>query len=365
MRVALFVSTHGYGHAARSSAVAVALRKLDPTLKLEILTQVPQWFFAESLGFDFVYTPCESDVGLAQENAIDEDIDATVERLKRFWPPSPDALAAHAKRLRGAATDLIIADISPLGLAVAAESEIPAVLIENFTWDWIYEHQGGAGEKLAPFRDAYRTLYDSIPGLTIQSTPFCAPREGAIQVSPISRKPRRPRRETRRRLAIDGDRTAILLTMGGFSWEYSFQDALRAMPDVDFVIPGGSEAPTFVENLRLLPHQSEFFHPDLVHATDAIVGKVGYSTLAEAYAARTRFVYLARPQFPESHILPPWMEARLPTLQITREEFESASWLDRLEALLAIPRPEYPPTDGAEEAARAILQFATGTHPSR
>jgi len=34
---------------------------------------------------------------------------------------------------------LVVSDISPMGLLVAETAEIPSILIENFTWDWIYQ----------------------------------------------------------------------------------------------------------------------------------------------------------------------------------------------------------------------------------
>lgn len=357
MRIALFVSTHGYGHAARSAAVVEALRDHDPSLELEIVTEVPRWFFEYSLRFDFTYTEFRTDVGLAQSNALDEDIDATCRQLSAFWPPNNAVLADFAERLAARSTDLIVADISPLALAIGEASGIPAVLIENFTWDWIYAHQRGETSCLRPFADAYRRLYRDAPTRTIQATPFCVPREGAIEVAPISRRARRPRAETRDRLAIERHRPAVLLTMGGFSWAYDFQDALTARPEIVFVVPGSADSFQVRGNLRLLPHRSSFFHPDLVAATDAIVGKVGYSTLAEAYAARTRFVYVDRPGFPESPVLSSWLAKRLPTLEITRPAFESGAWLGRIDELLATPRPELPTTSGADEAAQAILDL--------
>ncbi|HYQ61402.1 MAG TPA: hypothetical protein VEP29_10130, partial [Desulfatiglandales bacterium] len=54
-RIACFISPHGYGHAARATAVMEALHHLDPEKEFEIFTEVPEWFFHHSLSGAFTY----------------------------------------------------------------------------------------------------------------------------------------------------------------------------------------------------------------------------------------------------------------------------------------------------------------------
>ena len=54
-RIAYFISPHGYGHAARASAVMDAIHDISPSLRFEIFTTVPQWFFEQSLTGPFAY----------------------------------------------------------------------------------------------------------------------------------------------------------------------------------------------------------------------------------------------------------------------------------------------------------------------
>ena len=58
MRIAYFVTPHGFGHAARAAAVMVALQEIDPAIQFDIFTQVPRWFFQDSLVRDVHYYPC-------------------------------------------------------------------------------------------------------------------------------------------------------------------------------------------------------------------------------------------------------------------------------------------------------------------
>ena len=75
---------------------------------------------------------------------------------------------------------------------------------------------------------------------------------------------------------------------------------MLARRDVTFVIPGGADDYLWQENLVLLPHHSRFYHPDLVAAADAVVGKVGYSTVAETFHAGAPLGYVPRTRFRES-----------------------------------------------------------------
>lgn len=52
----------------------------------------------------------------------------------------------------------------------------------------------------------------------------------------------------------------------------------------------------FTENLRFLAHDAPWYFPDLV-AADLVVGKTGYSTVAEAFQGQTAYGYVQRPDF--------------------------------------------------------------------
>jgi hypothetical protein len=107
----------------------------------------------------------------------------------------------------------------------------------------------------------------------------------------------------------------------------------------------------------LLSHHSGFFHPDLLNACDAVVGKLGYSTLAEAYQAGIPFGYIQRPRFRESAVLAAYIQAEMRGLEIPAAHFEDGSWLSALPALLALPRIERRGRNGAVEVVEFISQL--------
>ena len=355
MNLAFFISSHGFGHAARAAAVMAALHAPHPALHFEIFTQVPRWFFEDSLAGPFNYHPALTDIGLVQTSPLSEDLSQTVRRLNEFLPFDEAHVSELAAQVRHCA--LVLCDIAPLGIAVARAAGIPSVLIENFTWDWIYEGYRADAPGLQPHIDTLHGVFNSAD-YHIQTAPACdALRPAHLVTRPVSRNARTPAVRIRERLGLPLQAKAVLLTMGGVEGAYNFPDRLGEQPAVYFVIPGGSDSHERRGNVVLLSHHSGFFHPDLLNACDAVVGKLGYSTLAEAYQAGIPFGYIQRPRFRESAVLAAYIQAEMRGLEIPAAHFEDGSWLSALPALLALPRIERRGRNGAVEVVEFISQL--------
>ena len=352
-RIAYFISPHGFGHAARACAVMAALRGRVPEIHFEIFTRVPRWFFQDSVAGSFTYHSLLTDIGLVQETALREDIGRTVESLDRFVPFDArviEGLAGHVARSR---CRLVLCDIAPMGIAVAQAAGVPSVLIENFTWDWIYQAYARADPRIKEHAAYFRYFFRAADYL-VQTEPVCLRRAADLRTSPVSRAPRSPRRLTRARLGIPPRAKAVLITMGGIPGEYEFLHRLEAERGVTFVIPGSHASIERRGNLVLLPHHSTYFHPDLVTACDAVVGKLGYSTVAEVYHAGLPLAYVARPHFRESGAVAPFIEAHMQGMEISQAAFQSGEWLNRLPELLARPCIRRREPNGAIQVARFI-----------
>ena len=354
LRVAFFVSPHGFGHAARAAAVAEALAAVHPELHPHFFTTVPRWFFDESLSSDFSYHRCECDVGLVQATPLVEDPAATITRLQASPWSSPAAVDDVAEQLSSLGCALVVADISPLGLRAAARAGLPSVLVANFTWDWIYERLPAAPEALRALGRAMAEDF-AAAGLRIDAEPCCQPAPGAVAVPPVARAPRSPRPSVRRRLGIPDHAPLVLASMGGIRFRYGKLDHLEDAPDGAWVVvPGGAESVLHRGRLVLLPFHSRYYHPDLVGAADVVVGKLGYSTVAEAYRAGTGMAYVARPGFPESTVLARFVERHLEACELEGEAFQRGDWLPVIQQLAARTRRSPAFGDGAAAAAASI-----------
>ena len=352
-RYAYFISPHGYGHAARAAAVMDAILAIDPDSDFDVHTLVPEWFFRDSIGDHFTYFPTLTDIGLVQDTPLQADLERTYDRLNAYLPFRPSEIDPLSDQLVKRKCSLVLCDISPIGILAAQQAGIPSVLIENFTWDWIYEAYIGKEPGPAKFIPYFQSAFDRAD-FHIQTEPVCRPRPVNLRTSPVSRKPRKSPLEIRQSLGIPERGKVVLVTMGGVPVQYSFLSALSLLQEVSFILPGISEKICFQGNLRLLPQQSGYYHPDLVQTSDLVIGKVGYSTLAEVYWSGVPFGYISRPAFRESETLVAFIKAHLSGCPVREEDFSSGAWLDHVPELLSFSRREPRDPQGAREIARYL-----------
>lgn len=354
--IAYFISPHGYGHAARAAGVMEGVYEVDPAIRFEIFTKVPRWFFDDSLSGNFGYHSLLSDVGLVQRTPLQADIPETVQRLNHFLPFDSSRIRDLADRVKKLGCVLIICDIAPMGIVVAREAAIPSLLIENFTWDWIYQgylkQDGRIGDHIHYLKGIFHEA-----DFHIQTEPVCHLRTVDLTTFPVSRKIRSSADEIRKRLRIPKGSKAVLITMGGIEEQYDFSEQLAMIRDIHFVIPGASEKVRIHGNLVLLPHHSAYFHPDLVNACDAVIGKVGYGTVGEVYYAGVPFGYIARSRFRESQKLVSFIKNRMNGLPISEDQFYGGGWLSSLQDLLAMPRIHRQHPQGAEQVAHFVYEL--------
>lgn len=363
-RFAWFVTPHGFGHAARSAAIVEALGRRLPECRIDLWTSVPAWFFEESLTVPFRHHEMACDVGLVQRSPVDEDLPATLVALAEFWSAAERfRIREVAAAVRASGASCVVADIAPFGLEVARATGLPAVLIENFTWDWIYEPLAEVDPRFSDWAAKLAAMF-ARSDLHLQLEPCCRPAAGAVLVPPVARAARTDREQVRARLAIPPGDRLVLVSFGGVAHRLARLDPLTGQRGITFVIPGASREERREGNLRLLPHHSPIHHPDLVAAADLVVGKLGYSTVSEVVTAGGRMLFAPRSGFRESAHLAQYLQARLPAEEIALGDLESGKWVDRIPGVLARARPAAARPQGAEGAADRIAEWWSGRRPT-
>ncbi len=356
IHLAYFISPHGLGHAARAAAVMAAVHQIAPRVCFEIFTTVPSWFFSVSLTGPYACHPCVTDVGLVQRTPMDEDLPKTVSLLSSFLPFREEFLSGLGEAVSSTNCMLVICDISPLGIAVAGRLGIPSLLVENFTWDWIYEHYAVRDPRMKVFGDYLRPLFKGAT-YRIQTEPVCVPARADLVTPPVARAFRMAPDEVRRQLGAAPNAKVVTVTMGGVAEEMEGLDGVKGAGSVLFVAPGGSRVARRTENMILLPRQGGLFHPDLIRASDGVIGKIGYSTLAEVYYAGVPFGYIARAAFRESEVLAAFVRSEMQGVEIQDRSFRDGSWVACIPDLLDLPRVVREGPTGSAAAARFIVDL--------
>lgn len=358
-KVACFISPHGLGHAARTAAVLAALQRREAGLGIECFSVAPAEFFSESGCHDLTLHNERVDIGFAQKSALVEDIPETVRQLDAFLPFPSDLVDRLAATVSRAGCVAAICDISPLGIAAARAAGIPSVLIENFTWDNLYDHYVPEHPRLGSHAATLRKWFDAAD-VHIQTEPVChRVARTALTTCPVSRPPRNKPALVRDQLGIKAGQRMVLITMGGISERTPMLAHLAKRDDLVFVVAFGAACRQRVGNVIALPLRSEFYHPDLVHAADAVIGKVGYSTLAEVQRAGAPFGYISRQNYPEMPALVRYIEQTMPGLAFQAADLGEAGAGDTIDRLLALPRR--PPTlaNGAVEIAEFLQDLVS------
>ena len=351
--IAAFVTPHGYGHAARACGVMLALRRRFPQVHFDIFTEVPEWFFSDSLGSNFNYHPFPSDVGLVQSTPFDADLSATLHKLNDFHAHWEVLSASAAGMLGEFKSRLVLCDIAPLGIQAARLAGVPAVLVENFTWDFIYAGYARAEPGLFEYVEFFKKMISQVD-LHIQAMPVCQPDDRFPQVDPVARPPRTTREEIHRRLKISPEEKVILVTTGGVQGDPGEFEFLKDYAPLGFIVPGQGGALTRDRNLIRLPHHSNYYSPDLVNASDAVISKLGYSTLAEVYQAGLPYAYIPRDGFAETPVMAGFARKAMGALELQYEKFLSGEWGDLPFRLINLPRNEPLRADGAIRSAEIL-----------
>jgi len=347
-KIACFISPHGFGHATRAIAVLSALHEIIADLQVKLITTVPEALFKTS-SFPYTYHRITTDVGLVQNNALTNALQQSVDALGRFIPLQEKVVQECAVICRHC--QLIMCDISILGILVSRHVGVPSLLIENFTWDWIYAHLAAEEPALIPYADYFSECYSRVD-YRIQTEPLCKPLANALTCPPIARRTIVEPEDIVKLLGRK-DRTLVLITMGGIPLELPFLDLLNEYPQYLFVLAGQKDDISWSDNIMLLSQRTSFHHPDLIHAADLLVCKSGYSTIAECAQTNTPICCVKRTDFAESTVLESWVTDRMNGSILDPDRFINGGWLEQLPALIKRKRsPE--PHNGASQAAAFI-----------
>jgi UDP:flavonoid glycosyltransferase YjiC (YdhE family) len=347
--IACFITPHGFGHATRMTAVLEALQREIPNLQPHLYTTVPESLFAETLS-NFSYHPCACDIGLVQKNGFQADLPATINRLQDFLPFKDSLINELAEKIQGCR--LVLCDIAPIGIAVARAAGITSVLIENFTWDWIYKAYLPNHPELQPAITYLASQYQQAD-FHIRCRPCCGPAQGDFECGPVFRRIRTSRSEVRKELQCKNKRV-VLISMGGVDLELPFIHQLPASSESFFILTGQKKTQRLAENILLLARDSNFYHPDLINSADLVVCKSGYSTIAECAQAGVPIITVGRTRFPESGALEQFSTTQLGGQTLQQGEFLSGSWLSKLDQLCNTHDKPAPSANGADTAAEYI-----------
>jgi hypothetical protein len=357
MKLAFYVTSHGFGHLNRTVAVINQVPADLPVVIRSHPNLFPHW--RERLIRPAELTAHVSDAGAVNPpgDSTATDGPATLELAARVHAEAMGRVDEEARWLRDEGVAALLCDAPAVPLVAARRAGIPGLLLANFTWADIYApHARIAGAHanglVVDLRRAYRqatTVFRAEPALRMAWLP------GQVNVGMVANPGRDRRKELHRLLDLSSREKLVYFYVGRYGQNDLDWERLEAYADKDIHFVGYHAAPVGpLRNLHLVP-PAEWHGSDLIASTDALVAKAGYGTACEAMACNTPMVYPPRRGFSEFRALDRALRGWGGGIPVSARDFRELRLdraLDRAFHLGSLKPPF--PTDGAVRIARHL-----------
>lgn len=290
-RILIYVSDHGYGHAARMVALT---RKLLKTQNYQIVIKNHTAFdFLKSGLPDVRIEKVQTDVGPVFDwNSFKLDLEATYTGFTKWIENESNWLTKEAKSFKENPADLVLTDISPMALRLAEMVGCPAITVGNFSWIDIL--------KKMPFHEKKHSVLKwlkesfSLCDFAIK-LPLSMSMEGfqkTIQSSLLCRDVTIKPEHTLENLGLDS--RPVVVYIGDIIPK---RIKINNESNLPVIIMSGRSLN--IENAQIYSYEGQ----NVIAAANLIITKAGYSTLAECVRSRCPMYILPRIGYPEDEVL--------------------------------------------------------------
>jgi L-arabinokinase len=347
-KVVYYVTGHGYGHATRALGMIAEL--LVRGACVEIVSAMQPTFFLESICKEHLSRVTTHtrmlDSGALQVDPLTMDVQGTLEAYRvNVHERRDELLDSETAFLIESRPDVVLVDATALACSAARRANIPSILITNFTWDNIYvsmvadslpaSSQGLYDDMLRLIETdvSSASLYLQLPGIMAPPQSF----EGRVIKAPlICRSPKLDRETVRRGLLIPLETSVVVYGFGG----QARQEGDLVL--VDEMLPAGWMCVVLMGQGLELPSSRfiglgrDVFVPDLLAASDCMLGKLGYGTASECLLTGTPLIYIERKDWPEEQPLQSLMEGHGASIKMPKADFTAGNWQPYLEEAMKL-----------------------------
>lgn len=349
MRIAVYISGHGFGHLAQTAPVLNRIHALRPDCRFLIRCALPEAEIRARLEFGFELEAMPVDTGVVQKNAVEEDREASLKQMSQWLGSMAARIDSEIRLLRTFRPTLLLSNISPLAFPVARALAVPGIAVATLDWHTIYAHWLDAAHPiLAGLAGAYGACDLLLsPPMAMDMRVF--PRRQQLPlIAPFPSAAPPPFEDS-------GQKSALVIFGGAGQPSFDLA-ALAAMPDWRFLLPEApAEAADMPGNVRTVRLDRARRPIDLMPHVDAVVCKPGYGVLAECWRTGTPIAWVERPDFPEFPVLKGWLDECFPACGMTQADFRCGNWRPALESVCSLERGFPDVTGNGAHAAADIL----------
>jgi len=352
MHLAVAISAHGYGHGAQTAAVLSALRARLPAVRLTLLTALPRAFLHDRIPGEFDLIDWRGDFGMQMQSALEVDLQRSAAEYADFHSTLESRVVETARLLEKLAPDLLLANIPYLPLAAAARIGLPSIALCSLNWAVIYRHYFAQRPEASAILAAMEDAYNSAQTFLCPAPSMAMPELRNVQrIGPLARVGRTVRADLCARLNVSESQRLVLIAPGGIELSLPLE-GWPEHPDITWIVPSAWD----VRRRDMQGFEAlGLGFTDVLASVDALLGKLGYGTVAECACNATPMLYMPRPDWPEEACLADWLHAHGRCAPIAHEYVLRGELREALERLWAQPAPAVPQPTGAIEAMSVIL----------
>ncbi|XP_050264387.1 L-arabinokinase-like [Quercus robur] len=355
---AYYVTGHGFGHATR--VVEVARQLILAGHDVHVVTGAPDFVFTSEIQSPRLFIrKVLLDCGAVQADALTVDRLASLEKYNETAVvPRASILETEIEWLNSIKADLVVSDVVPVACRAAADAGIRSVCVTNFSWDFIYaEYVMAAGNHHRSIVWQIAEDYSHCEFL-IRLPGYCpmpAFRD-VIDVPLVVRRLHKSRKEVRKELGIGDDVKLVILNFGGQPAGWNLKEEYLPSGWLCLVCgaPNQELPPNFIKLAK------DAYTPDLIAASDCMLGKIGYGTCSEALAFKLPFVFVRRDYFNEEPFLRNMLEYYQSGVEMIRRDLLTGHWTPYLERAISLKPCYEGGTNGGERAAQILQETAIG-----
>nr|XP_023885594.1 L-arabinokinase-like [Quercus suber]POE69349.1 l-arabinokinase [Quercus suber] len=355
---AYYVTGHGFGHATR--VVEVARQLILAGHDVHVVTGAPDFVFTSEIQSPRLFIrKVLLDCGAVQADALTVDRLASLEKYhETAVVPRASILETEIEWLNSIKADLVVSDVVPVACRAAADAGIRSVCVTNFSWDFIYaEYVMAAGNHHRSIVWQIAEDYSHCEFL-IRLPGYCpmpAFRD-VIDVPLVVRRLHKSRKEVRKELGIGDDVKLVILNFGGQPAGWNLKE--EYLPSGWLCLVCGASNQELPPNFIKLAKDA--YTPDLIAASDCMLGKIGYGTCSEALAFKLPFVFVRRDYFNEEPFLRNMLEYYQSGVEMIRRDLLTGHWAPYLERAISLKPCYEGGTNGGEMAAKILQETAIG-----
>ncbi|XP_042452173.1 L-arabinokinase-like isoform X1 [Zingiber officinale] len=351
---AYYITGHGFGHATR--VVDVVRHLIAAGHDVHVVTGAPDFVFTTEIQSPNLHLrKVLLDCGAVQADALTVDRLASLEKYHETAVlPRASILATEVEWLNFIKADLVVSDVVPVACRAAADAGIRSVCVTNFSWDFIYAEyvmETGRHHRSIVWQIAedysHGELLLRLPGYC----PMPAFRD-VIDVPLVVRRLHKSRTQIREQLGIGNDVKVVIFNFGGQPAGWNLKQ--EWLPDGWLcLVCGASDKQELPPNFVKLAKDA--YTPDIIAASDCMLGKIGYGTVSEALAYKLPFVFVRRDYFNEEPFLRNMLEYYQGGVEMIRRDLLTGHWAPYLERALTL-QPCYDGGINGGEVVASILQ---------